>query len=150
MTRSRILRPSNQITKPALEGDRARYQLRMLEYSASDLVFGDESGVNYDTFMRTFGRAPVGERAERSDYFARGIKCVILLFVLILKFNMEPRYSILPALAIDGIIDVSIVQGAHNSETFFNFVDGLLDKMNPYPNQFWYLTIFLSIMGMIL
>jgi len=39
----------------------------------------------------------------------------------------------LPALSLDGILHVSVVEGSHNGTTFYDFVNGLLDKMNPYP-----------------
>ncbi|KAI5822085.1 hypothetical protein K523DRAFT_217490, partial [Schizophyllum commune Tattone D] len=43
-------------------------------------------------------------------------------------------YSLLPALSLDGIIHVSIVEGSFTSDLFYDFIDGLLDKMQPYPN----------------
>lgn len=39
----------------------------------------------------------------------------------------------LPALSLDGILHLNVVEGSHNSTTFYDFVDGLLDKMNRYP-----------------
>lgn len=52
--------------------------------------------------------------------------------------QMEPtclyfRYSILPALSLDGILAVDIVEGSFTSKTFARFNDGLLDQMNPFP-----------------
>jgi len=41
-------------------------------------------------------------------------------------------YSVLPALSLDGILHVSVVEGAFNMESFNQFVDELLDYMNPY------------------
>ena len=44
-----------------------------------------------------------------------------------------PRYSILPALSLDGILAVDIVEGSFTGESFYAFIDGLLSLMNPYP-----------------
>jgi hypothetical protein len=43
------------------------------------------------------------------------------------------RYSILPALSLDGILTVDIVEGSFNKIRFARFIDGLLDQMNPFP-----------------
>ncbi|KAF9006818.1 hypothetical protein BDZ89DRAFT_965843, partial [Hymenopellis radicata] len=40
---------------------------------------------------------------------------------------------ILPALSLDGILAVDIVEGSFDAEKFRNFIDGLLDHMNPFP-----------------
>lgn len=43
------------------------------------------------------------------------------------------RYSILPAMSLDGILAVDIVEGSFNKIRFARFIDGLLHQMNPYP-----------------
>lgn len=43
------------------------------------------------------------------------------------------RYSILPALSLDGILAVDIIEGSFTTTKFARFIDGLLDQMNPYP-----------------
>lgn len=43
------------------------------------------------------------------------------------------RFSVLPALSLDGILAVKIVEGSFTTELFKNFIDGLLDHMNPFP-----------------
>ncbi|KAJ7040478.1 hypothetical protein C8F04DRAFT_948362, partial [Mycena alexandri] len=40
---------------------------------------------------------------------------------------------ILPALSLDGIIAVDIVEGSFNTRRFARFISGLLDQMNPFP-----------------
>jgi hypothetical protein len=42
-------------------------------------------------------------------------------------------YSVLPALTLDGIIAVDLVEGSYNTNRFKKFIDGLLDQMNPFP-----------------
>lgn len=46
---------------------------------------------------------------------------------------MSVRYSILPALTLDGILYAQIVPGSFNGNTFKIFLEGLLECMNPYP-----------------
>lgn len=41
-------------------------------------------------------------------------------------------YSVLPALSLDGVIHVSVVENAFNMDSFNQFIDELLDWMNPY------------------
>lgn len=43
------------------------------------------------------------------------------------------RYSILPAISLDGILDCNIVEGSFNTRKFKDFIEGLLDHMQPYP-----------------
>lgn len=43
------------------------------------------------------------------------------------------RYSILPALSLDGILACEIIEGSFTKSTFTEFIDGLLDQMNPFP-----------------
>ena len=47
------------------------------------------------------------------------------------------RYSILPALSLDGILAVDIIEGSFTTARFARFVDGLLDRINPFsgPNS---------------
>ena len=47
--------------------------------------------------------------------------------------EIASRYSVLPALSLDGIIYVQIVHGSLNGTTFNIFLEGLLLHMNPYP-----------------
>jgi hypothetical protein len=43
------------------------------------------------------------------------------------------RYSLLPAITVDGIIYSHIKKGGYNGDEFIDWLDGLLDVMNPYP-----------------
>jgi hypothetical protein len=45
------------------------------------------------------------------------------------------RYSILPALSLDGILHCEIIEGAFKTVTFNNFISNLLDKMQPFPAE---------------
>ena len=103
-------------------------------YDADELVFVDESAFNCRTTMQQYGWAPVGDCARRRDFFVKGVKYVRARVLGAQHLIVVVKYSMLPALAIDGILHLSVVEGSHNGETFENFVDGLLNKMNPYPN----------------
>ena len=43
------------------------------------------------------------------------------------------RYSVLPALSLDGIVALDIIQGSYNAKRFKRFIQGLLDQMNVFP-----------------
>lgn len=43
------------------------------------------------------------------------------------------RYSILPAISLDGIIHLKVIDHAFNGHEFANFVWGVLDQMQPWP-----------------
>ncbi|KAJ2932106.1 hypothetical protein H1R20_g5000, partial [Candolleomyces eurysporus] len=109
-----------KLNRPAIERNeelRAQYQAFVGEnYSPEQLVFVDESACNRNTTKRSHGWAPVGTRSRRRDYFVRG-----------------QRYSILPALSLDGILHLDIIDRAYTSELFNGFIDGLLNNMNPFP-----------------
>jgi DDE superfamily endonuclease len=60
----------------------------------------------------------------------------ILTLVRIRVFTHAPsRYSILPALSLDGILHLDIQVGAYTAETFKNFVSSVLECMCPFPER---------------
>ncbi|KIK73542.1 hypothetical protein PAXRUDRAFT_178162, partial [Paxillus rubicundulus Ve08.2h10] len=51
-------------------------------------------------------------------------------------FVCDWRFSVLPTLSLhDGILHCDIVEGSFCTETFTQFIQGLLDYMQPYPAQ---------------
>ncbi|OBR02178.1 TPR domain-containing protein [Colletotrichum higginsianum IMI 349063] len=85
--------------------------------SPQQLIFVDESGVDKRTGARRTGWAPKGLKAHRSTVLERG-----------------QRYQILPALALDGIVDVVIYPGTTNGDGFFAWISqGLLPKCAAFP-----------------
>ncbi|KAJ7301732.1 hypothetical protein DFH08DRAFT_642256, partial [Mycena albidolilacea] len=42
---------------------------------------------------------------------------------------------LLPALSLDGILHVKIVEGSFTAARFYEFIDGLLDHMEPFPGK---------------
>jgi hypothetical protein len=43
------------------------------------------------------------------------------------------RYSILPALSLDGILHIEVLDHSFTGEEFGNFIEGVLDQMQPWP-----------------
>jgi len=109
-----------KLTRVAIErsvAKRAKYKYTIgLRYRSFQLVFVDESSCDRRTSYRGKAWAIKGGRAVRKSFFIRG-----------------KRYSVLPAISLDGILHVSIIEGSFTTETFTDFIDGLLDKMNAYP-----------------
>jgi transposase len=77
----------------------------LTHYTAEQLVFLDESSKDGHTLFRQYGRAPIGETPQESMVQDRGI-----------------RYSILPALTLDGYIAIRVVEGSIDGAEFFDFV----------------------------
>lgn len=74
-------------------------------FAAAQLVFADETSKDERVVMRRYGRAPAGERAVEAASTNRGV-----------------RYSILPALSLDGILTVRVVRGSVDSLEFLDWV----------------------------
>jgi hypothetical protein len=47
--------------------------------------------------------------------------------------NHTFRYSLLPAITVNGIIYSDIKVGGYNGDEFLEYLDGLTARMNPYP-----------------
>ncbi|CAE6521638.1 unnamed protein product [Rhizoctonia solani] len=88
------------------------YQL----YNPEQLVTVDESSIDLRTTERQYGYAPLGSRAVEDTPFDRGL-----------------RYSILPAMSLDGILALRVIEGSFTTESFKDFIELLLTKMSPYP-----------------
>jgi hypothetical protein len=54
--------------------------------------------------------------------------CNAVYLVLILL-----RYSILPAISLDGVLHLDIITRSWTGTEFFNYINNLLDNMNPFP-----------------
>ena len=73
--------------------------------SAEMLIAIDESSKDDRTIYRHYGRSPVGTRPEIRAPFVRGT-----------------RWSILPAMNVEGYMACRVVQGSINGEEFFDFI----------------------------
>ncbi|GAO49237.1 hypothetical protein G7K_3391-t1 [Saitoella complicata NRRL Y-17804] len=89
----------------------------MSHYSAEQLMYLDESGVNEPNARRTHGFAPKGRKARVSRVLKR-----------------TPGWSILPGLTVDGFVALHIYQGAYNADLFYDFVEKeVLPNTTPFP-----------------
>ena len=85
-------------------------------YTASQLVVVDESAANERTADRRWGWSPKGVACRQPQSGVR-----------------SSRWSILPAIGINGYLEYEIFHGSFNSERFENFIRKLLRKMTPFP-----------------
>ena len=58
--------------------------------------------------------------------------CVTFLILHEPELNSR-RYSVLPAISLDGMLECIIIEGSFNANSFAAFVDSLLDSMQPWP-----------------
>lgn len=118
-TLSRTLRrlaiSNKAIAKTALERDelvRAMWEAEWGELDKNDIVWLDESSVDDITNQRIRGWAEIGRPCVRRETFIRG-----------------QRYSILPALSVDGIVALDIFEGSVTKERFIEFLQSQLVKL---------------------
>jgi len=120
-TLDRLNISNKRLTRPAEESrpdQRMEFLEVVAEYSADQLVFTDESYCDKRNTSRLTGWSERGTRATVPAPFKRG-----------------RRYSILPALSLDGILDVAVIEGAVNGDVFIEFIKGLTLEMNPWPEK---------------
>ncbi|EXX72206.1 hypothetical protein RirG_071490 [Rhizophagus irregularis DAOM 197198w] len=88
-----------------------------IQYQREQLIFLDESAKDDRTISRRYGYSEINTRAIKKVVFIRG-----------------KRYTLLPALSLDGIIAVDIMEGGCTKEKFKEFViSQVLPQMNSYP-----------------
>jgi hypothetical protein len=75
----------------------------------------------------------VGKLLEKHfSVVADGISILVVLCGIFLT-TVASRFSVLPAMALNGIIHCDIVEGAFDTELFYTFISRLLDVMEPFP-----------------
>ncbi|UZO06843.1 uncharacterized protein OCT59_027150 [Rhizophagus irregularis] len=88
-------------------------------YTPNQLIFLDESAKDERSLSRLYGYSPRNIRAHKKVVFVRG-----------------KRYTILPALTLEGFVAVDIFEGACDRKRFVDFVlDQVVPIMNPYPDN---------------
>ena len=94
-----------------------RWEAKLAGWKADQLVFCDESASNERTLDRKRGWAP------------KGLPCRVSW-----NSTRSKRWSILPAIALEGYIAYDIYHGGYNSARFNHFIrTKLLPRMNPFP-----------------
>ena len=80
---------------------RSEFILKISEFSSEQLIFIDETAKDERSLSRAYGYSVVNTRAKKSVVFVRG-----------------NRYTILPALTLDGFIAAEIIEGSCNKKKF--------------------------------
>jgi hypothetical protein len=92
-------------------------------YGPEQIVFVDESACNRKTTYRNFAYSIRGRRAVRKAFFVHGQRCGEVHRNLS-DYMSHPlnncRYSILPAISLNGIMAVDIVEGSFNASKFLD------------------------------
>lgn len=111
---------------------RAAYLRHIQQYLPEERVYVDESRFDRRTANRTHAWSLAGTRSMKTVFFLRGMRYVDKLFTIQTCHSLVISFSILPALSLDGILHVKVVDGSFNSETFLEFIKEVVSKMNPY------------------
>lgn len=83
--------------------------------TAEEFVTVDESSKNEHDVARRYGRAPIGQEADFSDVFVRGV-----------------RYSLCAAISTEGYIATRVLPGSFDTFLFFDFiVDDVVSGFSP-------------------
>lgn len=115
------------------EDDRAVYMYLMCSrYRPEQLVFVDESSCDR-RISRGYGRAVKGQRVTKKTVFVRGKRFPSQPFDHGHYYLHGHRFSVLPAISLDEILTVNVVEGSYDLDSFARFIDGLLHHMNPFP-----------------
>lgn len=93
-------------------------------------VFVDESSFDRRTSLRNRAWALRGRKAERKWFFVRGRRRVYFWNCYSICLLICCRYSLLPALSVNGVIYARLVEGSFTTRRFRSFIEGLLDRMD--------------------
>ena len=100
-------------------------------YARNQLVFVDESATDWHTEAvhgLSWGNVPY----TRLFLFMESGEYVFYMSLDYLT-TCHARYSMLPAMLLDGILYIDIMEGSYNTESFAAFIGALLNQMKPFP-----------------
>ncbi|GBC10608.1 hypothetical protein RclHR1_09770011 [Rhizophagus clarus] len=90
------------------------------EYKPEQLIFMDETSKDECTLSRGYGYSLKNTFATKKNVFVRGV-----------------QYTILPALLLQGIIAVDIMEGSYTKKRFKEFIIlNVVPQMNAYPSEY--------------
>jgi hypothetical protein len=96
---------------------RAAWFRKLANWRGEQLVFLDESGVNWKLTQPTHGWGPKGERTRIKVHTRRAV-----------------NLSLLPALTLDGYIACNVYEGGVTTDRYMEFIEhDLLPKCGRYP-----------------
>lgn len=96
----------------------------------------DESVVNCIATKHNYAWSLVGTCAQSCDFFIHGKRCVPTYSILKYVLRRLNRFSVLLALLMDGVLHMDVLRCSWKGNTFYNFIDTLLDNMNLYPQRY--------------
>jgi hypothetical protein len=97
-----------QLTKAAKERNelvRSAFIARITKYTPDQLIFLDEAAKDERTLTHSYGYALANVRAQKKVVFVRG-----------------KRYTMLPALSLDGILALDVMEGSCTKDRFQEFI----------------------------
>jgi len=97
-----------QLTKAAKERNelvRSAFIARITKYTPDQLIFLDEAAKDERTLTRSYGYALANVRAQKKVVFVHG-----------------KRYTMLPALSLDGILALDVMEGSCTKDRFQEFI----------------------------
>ncbi|KIM77277.1 hypothetical protein PILCRDRAFT_76920, partial [Piloderma croceum F 1598] len=106
-----------KVSKEALEHNehlQATWQTVMCQYEPQQLVFIDEASVDDHTIIQKWRWVPLGQA---------------------LSFLWRQKFSILPALSLNGILTLDVFEGFVNQERFLIFYIWYAPLLNPFPTE---------------
>ncbi len=130
-----------QLTKIVIERNELKHeefrQHMALSYLPDQLVFVDESACDRRT---TLSRACMGYQGATSCpqgflHTRKTVSCLAPAPPLLVSHKIARSFSILPALSLDGFLFASIIEGSYNAALFAEFIETLLEHMNPFPER---------------
>lgn len=86
------------------------------DFRPEQLVFADQSYFHRLSLRRPYAWSMGGERGPRFEFFLR-----------------DTKYNVLPAICLDGVLHLEVVENAITGSDFRRFVEGLLPRMNKFP-----------------
>ena len=110
-----------------------KYMYRIgLNYQPDQFVFVNESSFDWCATYRNYAYALKGQCALCKCFFVWGKRYSSLTLHFLMHWDIL-RYSILPVLSLNGILYSHIIDDSFTSSSFKDFIEGLLDQMQPYP-----------------
>ena len=118
-----------------------------MEYKSTTAQFGElcavvdlqsrryESSFDRRTAIRGHVWALRGQRAVCKCFFVRGKRLSFFVVVPLHLTDDFCRYSLFPALSLDGILHASVVEGSFIAARFREFIEVLLLRMRPFPEN---------------
>ncbi|KAJ8475422.1 hypothetical protein ONZ45_g15616 [Pleurotus djamor] len=120
----------SRVAQERSEEARRAFTLQVGREPPERLVCADEAAVNILTSYRENGWSFHGMRARKKTRFVRGTRYSLLQWNFQPSAHLPQRYSVLPALSVEGILYSQIKVGSFNGDQFIMWLEGLLPLMN--------------------